>query len=71
METVGILTMCLWLARKALEFLPKIFDVLMSFSGGLISQLLVIFICVKIVPLFAVLFEKIVRAFIWLMHKFE
>ena len=71
METVGLCTMSLWALRKILSFVPDVFDLLMSFSGGLISQFLIIFFIMKIVPIFAVLFEKAVKAFIWLMHKFE
>lgn len=71
METVGLCTMSLWALRKILSFVPDVFDLLMSFSGGLISQFLIIFFIMKIVPIFAVLFEKTIKAFIWLMHKFE
>lgn len=71
METVGLCTMSLWALRKMLSLVPNVFEFLMSFSGGLISQFLIIIFIVKIVPLFAVLFEKAIKAFIWLMHKFE
>ena len=71
METVGLCTMSLWALRKILSFVPDVFDLLMSFSGGLISQFLIIFFIMKIVPIFAVLFEKAIKEFIWLMHKFE
>ena len=71
MEAAGIFTYCLWALRKLLSFIPDIFNFLMTFSGGLISQIIVIFFLVKIVPLFAEWFEKAVKAFIWLMHKFE
>ncbi len=70
-NTVGIAQMSLWAVRKILEFLPNVFNFLMSFSGGLISQILVIIFLVKIVPIFADIFEKLVKAFIWFMHKFE
>lgn len=71
MQTVGLCTMSLWLVRKILDILPRIAEYLMSFSGGLASQLILIFICVKVVPIFAELFEKAVKAFIWFLHKFE
>lgn len=71
METVGLCTMSLWALRKLLSFLPTVFNYLMTFSGGLISQVIVIFFMVKILPILADLFEKAVKAFIWFMHKFE
>lgn len=63
--------MSLWALRKILSLVPNVFEFLMSFSGGLISQFLIIIFIMKIVPLFAVLFEKAIKAFIWFMHKFE
>lgn len=71
METVGLFTMSLWALRKILSFLPNIYNFLISFSGGLMSQVIVIFLIVKIVPIFAVVLEKVARLFVWLMHKFE
>ena len=71
METTGLCTMSLWALRKLLSFIPDVFNFLMTFSGGLISQVLVIIFLVKILPLFAALFEKAAKAFIWLMRKFE
>lgn len=71
MQTVGLFTMALWAVRKVVSFLPSIFDVLTNLSGGLISQLLVIFFCIKILPLFVELFVKGVQAFVWFLHKFE
>ena len=71
MQTVGLFTIALWAVRKVISFLPKIFEILTTFSGGLISQLLVLFFCIKILPLFVELFVKGVQAFVWLLHKFE
>ncbi len=71
MATYGIFQMCLNLSRKILAVIPKLFELLSGFSGGLASQLISLLIVWLIVKFGVKAIEKILIAGEWLMRKFE
>ncbi len=71
MEQVGIFTLCLQTVRRLWGYIPKIFGWLCSFEGGLLSELILILIIFKIVPVIVEVIIKICNAIIWLVKKFE
>lgn len=71
MTQTGIFTLCLLLARRALDLVSRLLNALASFSGGLASEIMALAAIWIIVPIFAAVFDKLYTAFIWLLHKFE
>ena len=67
----GVLTMTLQLARRLIDFLPKILEFLSTFQGGLLGELLVLFLVARFLP---PLIDVIFKIFDWvggLMKHFE
>ncbi|MBR6502703.1 MAG: hypothetical protein IKT42_04610 [Clostridia bacterium] len=68
----GIFTTCLTLVRKALKLLPKILELLASFSsGGVLSELLALAGIWAIVFFGIPIIETVIKIFAWFMRKFE
>jgi hypothetical protein len=70
-ETVGIFTLSLRLVRKLLPFLLDIIDKLTALQGGLIGQLIALFLIWKFAPLLADFIGWALEIFIKLLEKFE
>lgn len=71
METVGVFTMTLQLIRRLLPFLLEILEKLTALSGGLIGQIIALFLIYKLAPVLANVIEWGINIFMKLLVKFE
>lgn len=64
--------MLLQLARTLLRFFWQGLDFLITFTGGLGQQLILIFfVAVALPPIIDFIFDYGVKAFVWLLDKFR
>ena len=71
METVGVFTMTLRLIRRLLPFLLEILEKLTALSGGLIGQIIALFLIYKLAPVLANVIDWGINIFMKLLVKFE
>lgn len=71
METVGVFTMTLQLIRRLLPFLLEILEKLTALSGGLIGQIIALFLIYKLAPVLANVIDWGINIFMKLLVKFE